>query len=220
MKKAWLFVADRFDALQARERLLVFLGLAALLAGIFMFSVLEPALSRYRQARQSLQESTRSLASLSQEESLLIEGSQRDPDAAERSALGEAEREIALLHSRLTGPEARLLAPERMSALLQALIAAQKNLLLVSIRSGEPVDLLAAASAPAATPGGSSLYRHSVKLVLQGDYPALAAYLHAVESLPVQLEVSAYTLQVQEWPQARLSLTLDFNSLERAWLGF
>ena len=33
MKKAWLFLADRFDALAPRERLLVFLGLAALLTG-------------------------------------------------------------------------------------------------------------------------------------------------------------------------------------------
>lgn len=218
MKKIWLATADRFDALRPRERLMVFLACVAVLIGVFVLGVLNPALSRYQQARQSLQQSEAALRTLDQQEVQLIEGSSRDPDQAERAQLAELGQALARLRRELTGPEARLSTPEKMSALLRELIGAQKNLRLVSIRSGEVEDLLAPAAASA--PLAVSLYRHSVKLVLQGDYAAFERYLRQLEALPWQLEITEMQIKTDQWPQATLSLTLGINSLERAWLAF
>lgn len=223
MKKLWLMLGDRFDALQPRERLVVFLALVAVLAGLFYLLAANPALKRYQLARQSVQQSELQLKSLALQEVLLIESSARDPDKEEREQLSAVDRDMAVLRDQLTGPHARLASPEQMSGMLRALIAAQKNLRLVSISSGEVQDLLASAD-PAAAPlpvrTELSLYRHSVKMELHGDYVAITAYLHQLENLPWQLDAGQVLVKTLAWPQASLSLTLNINSLERAWLAF
>lgn len=220
MKKLWLQLGDRFDALQPRERLLVFLALVALLAGLFVFLLLNPALARYQAARKVVQQSEKSLQGFAEQEVLLIEGSSRDPDLAERAALAAQARELDELRRTLLGGEHGLMSPELMSERLRALIAARKGLELVSIQSGEAQDLLAGPGNSPGTRPLRSLYRHSMKLVLRGEYPALHAYLREVEALPGQLSTSELRLRSEAWPQASLTLTLKFNSLERAWLAF
>lgn len=222
MKKLWLMLGDRFDALLPRERLMVLLALVAVFAGLFYVGVLNPALVRYQLARQSVQQNEAQLNSLAEQEVLLIGGASRDPDQEEREQLSVLDRDMAALRNQLTGPNARLASPEQMSGMLRALIAAQKNLHLVSISSGEVQDLLAPIdpAAPAAARAQLGLYRHSVKLELQGDYAAITAYLRQLENLPWQMEVSRVAIRTQVWPQASLNLTLNINSLERAWLAF
>lgn len=225
MKKHWLLLADQFDAMRPRERLMVFIALVAVLAGGFYVLLLNPALARYQLARQQLQQSELALNTLNQQELLLTEASSRDPDQDERARLQALDQQVTALRSQLTGPAARLATPEKMNALLRALIAGQKNLHLLSISSGEVQDLLAAPQPGAelqapASKGALSLYRHSVKLVLQGDYAALSSYLRQLETLPWQMEAAQVQIRSENWPQATLSLTLHINSLERAWLAF
>jgi MSHA biogenesis protein MshJ len=226
MKKICLLLGDRFDAMLPRERLLVFLALVAALGGLFVLSGLNPALLRYQMARQSLLQSERSLKTLAEQEVLLVEGDSRDPDAAERSELLALDRQLEALRDQLTGGKAGLASPEKMGSMLHELIAAQKNLRLVSIHSGDVADLLAgvpgvAASAPASLSRPMhSLYRHELKLVLRGDYAALMNYLRQVEALPGRLSASEVLIRSEAWPEASLSLSLNINSLERAWLAF
>ena len=185
MKKSWLFLADRFDALKPRERLAVFLALAAVLVGLFFFLVFNPGYARYQQAQTSLRQSGQEMAVVHASELALLQGASLDPDAEARALIGQLDGENARLRSSLANAQAQLASPAQMTGMLRDLIAAQKDLELVSLRSAPAENLLAPMSGadktlPGRVAGGSGLYRHGIELSVRGDYQTLASYLRKV----------------------------------------
>ena len=221
MKKAWLFLADHFDALKPRERLAIFLALTAMLVGLFFVLAFNPGYARYQKARASLQQSEQELLAMRAAELGLMQGASVDPDADAKRQISRLSEENGALRSSLASTQARLASPEKMTGMLHDLIAAQKELELVSLRSMPPEDLLKAASGdkPAAV-AAQSVYRHGIELSVRGDYQALANYLHKIESLPWKIHLAEMNLKVDKHPQAIMTLTLYTLSLERAWLSF
>lgn len=87
----------------------------------------------------------------------------------------------------------------------------------------------AAAPPPVAQPGPGSvagaevkapelLYRHGVEIVVQGSYLEMINYMQALEALPVQLFWGGARLDAQQYPEARLTLTLYTLSLDEKWM--
>lgn len=225
MKKAWLFLADRFDALKPRERLAVFLALAAVMVGLFFLLALNPAYARIQQAQRSLEQSEQALAAARAGELTLLQSASLDPDADARRLIAQTSEENEALRSKLASTQAQLASPEKMTVMLRDLIAAQQGVELLSLRTAAPEDLLSRAletdKSQAARPAAaSSLYRHAIELNVRGDYQALAGYLRRVESLPWKIELADMTLKTGAYPLSTMTLTLYTLSLERTWLSF
>lgn len=62
------------------------------------------------------------------------------------------------------------------------------------------------------------LYRHGVEIVLQGSYLDMINTMQALEALPVQLFWGGARLDAQQYPEARLTLTLYTLSLDEQWI--
>ncbi|NVD74490.1 type II secretion system protein M [Duganella sp. BJB1802] len=85
-----------------------------------------------------------------------------------------------------------------------------------------PGNASAAAAKPPAGPAAGPaplLFRHGVQLVLQGSYLEMIDYLEALESMPTQLFWGAAALDADQYPQARLTLTLYTLSLDQKWIA-
>jgi MSHA biogenesis protein MshJ len=88
--------------------------------------------------------------------------------------------------------------------------------------------VLAAATPPATAPAGQPqptaakprelLYRHGVEIVVQGSYLDMISYMAALESLPTQLFWGKASLDAQQYPNSRLTLTLYTLSLDQKWM--
>lgn len=79
----------------------------------------------------------------------------------------------------------------------------------------------AAATQPASEPSAKPrelLYRHGVEIVLQGSYLDMVNYMQALEALPVQLFWGGARLDAQQYPDARLTLTLYTLSMDEQWM--
>jgi MSHA biogenesis protein MshJ len=78
----------------------------------------------------------------------------------------------------------------------------------------------ATAGAPAAPPAKPHelLYRHGVEIVLQGSYLDMVNYMDELERLPVQLFWGKASLDAQQYPNSRLTLTLYTLSLDSKWM--
>ena len=92
-----------------------------------------------------------------------------------------------------------------------------------------PTSAPPAAPLPVAQPGPGSvagaevkapelLYRHGVEIVVQGSYLEMINYMQALEALPVQLFWGGARLDAQQYPEARLTLTLYTLSLDEKWM--
>ncbi|MFS2135070.1 type II secretion system protein GspM [Duganella sp. Dugasp56] len=84
--------------------------------------------------------------------------------------------------------------------------------------------VVSAPPAPAGAPTVSPvkphelLYRHGVEIVLQGSYLDMVNYMDELERLPVQLFWGKASLDAQQYPNSRLTLTLYTLSLDSKWM--
>jgi MSHA biogenesis protein MshJ len=76
-----------------------------------------------------------------------------------------------------------------------------------------------AAPAPSSAAEEPLLYRHGVRIVLQGAYPDMVGYMRALERLPVQVFWGKATLDATEHDKTTLTLTLYTLSLDEKWIA-
>ncbi|MFT3734140.1 MAG: type II secretion system protein GspM [Rhodocyclaceae bacterium] len=221
MKKLWLQLADRFDALQPRERVTVFIGVVAVLLGVFWVVVLDPASLRHKQAKTAMEQSEKIMVALREQELTLSQANALSPDAQIQQQLDKLRADNRALRERMTTMSMPIVGPDKMRAMLQDLIAAQKGVAMSSMRSLPTEDLLAdssQASAPVAA-SRSSLYRQGIEITVQGDYRALTEYLRRVEDLKWKAQVDEVSLVADAWPQSTMKIRLYTLSLERPWIS-
>lgn len=221
MKKALIFLSDRFDALKPRERLLVFLGAAGCMMLVVYAVALQPVIARYQKAHVSIVQSDLQFKQFSEQEIVLVQAAAKDLDGDARALIKQVQADNARISEELTKAQAELATSDKMAGVLHDLIISQKGLELVSIRSGAAEDLLAAdAASSKPVAGGKSIYRQSIEVTVRGDYAALAGYMKKVEALPWKFYLSDLTIKVDRYPVSTMTLTLNTLSMERAWLGF
>lgn len=112
--------------------------------------------------------------------------------------------------------------PDANAAMAAKLAAIHKSV------AGGGAAATATATAPAAADvalgptvipkAGSLLYRHGVEITVRGNYLDMIDYMAALESLPTQLFWGGAKLEVDDYPSARLTLTMYTLSLDPTWL--
>lgn len=231
MKRLWQRYADRVDALSLRERIWVF-GAAVLLVGVIAHELfLDPEFSRSKQLSTSLlQKQAESRALLSQV-TVLLQAKQRDPDADSREQIAKLRAKLDDINARIAAEERKFTAPAQMQIVLQELLARNRSVSLVDLRTlptsslaelrGDEagVPKLAAAEPGAAADAARLVFRHGVELKVTGTYLDLLAYLGDLERLPTQLYWGALDLEVSEHPRVTMKLTVYTLSLDRAWMS-
>lgn len=230
MKQQLRHFAARIDALTLRERVLVFAALAASIVFLLNFAVLGPMYQRQAALRAQISQQQDNMAGLDAEISARVQAYAVDPDAAARARLAALVAETAKLGDGLRAMQTGLVAPERIANVLDTILRANGRLQLVSMKTlaatavgtePAPAEPGAAASATAAQadPGAAALlYRHGVEVTVRGSYLDMLKYMAALEAMPTQLFWGKAELQGEEYPGARLTLTLYTVSLDAQWM--
>jgi MSHA biogenesis protein MshJ len=148
-----------------------------------------------------------------------------DPNVAYRSALLTAQASGEQLIAEIDHDTAGLLPPAKMRAVLQELLRAQPKLRLLALQSfSEPLELAAEPPAKTQEVEGKApvtLYRHGVKISLQGGYFDLLVYLQAIQASGWKLHWDSLDYQVGSAgpAQAKINLVLYTLSREAGWIG-
>jgi MSHA biogenesis protein MshJ len=220
----WLLLAPREQWLSYGVALAVVGMLYMLLVGDPLTQRVAKQTALNKAAVLSLQEAQLGLADL--QAKLAV-----DPNAPYRSALLTAKASGEQLIGEVDQDTAGLLPPEKMRAVLQELLRAQPKLRLLSLQSfTEPLQLAQTAPQPSGALAKSAalepkapvtLYRHGLKISLQGGYFDLLAYLQAIQASGWRLHWDSLDYQVgSEGPaQAKINLVLYTLSREAGWIG-
>lgn len=233
MKQTLLKLSSRIDALSLRERIALFLAGAGVILFLLYTMLLNPLFARRTALLAQISQQRNNTAGIDLEITQKVQEHALDPDVALRARLRAVNAETAELELRLRAMQRDLVAPDRVVALLEAILKANGRLRLVSMKT-LPVSGLneevastapAATAAPAAPPVAARaaapelLYRHGVELAVQGNYLDMIDYMAALEALPAQLLWGRATLDAQQYPAATLTLTLFTLGLERTWIA-
>lgn len=227
MKQQWKILSDRYHALSLRERAMV--GAAVLtVAGFLVFALaLGPQLDAGQgYARQIVQQQQDAAALRAKLQELTEQA--RNPDAAVSARLDEVRRQVRQIDDKFKAIEHKLVPPDKVATVLQAMLERNHGLRLVALRTLPPTGLVETAaaatppkqgvSAEQAPAPGAGIYKHAVEITVQGGYRELLAYLAQLERAPQQLFWSRASLRA-DYPSSTLTLVVFTLSTERTWLA-
>lgn len=206
--------AERIDAATLRQRLLLFLAAAAILLFVGNALLLQPQRAKQKRLAAETAQYQKNLATLQAQLGRLVGAEGLDPDAALRKRQAALRAELGQLNTNIAAEERRFTAPDRMRAVLEDILARNKRLTLVDMRT-LPVVPIAPQSAPGVPAG---MFRHGMELTVRGSYEELYDYLRMLENLPSQLYWARADITIAEHPQLTLKLTVHTISFDRAWL--
>ena|SRR5690606_28456004 len=218
----------RIEALNLRERVIVTVALATLI----LFAVMQFGVSPQWQAKNAHQQQTVQLteqaAQLQVQLPALEQRLSDDPNRLLRQRNEELTRELELesdvLQRRMDG----LVKPQHMADLLEQLLVQSPGLSVIGldkmltrtlvVRDGklEPLD---PAGKIELEPGARLIYRHALKLTLEGGYLDTLAYIKRLEALEQTLLLNRLDFEVMRYPVSRAILEVETLSLVPGWLG-
>jgi MSHA biogenesis protein MshJ len=234
MKRFWLKWSARIDALTLRERAMVFAAAAASIVFLAYSVFLNPLFARQAALRAQISQQRNNVAGIEADITQKIQAYALDPDSANRARLAVIKADMAQLDTGLRAMQKGLVAPERIAPLLESILKANARLRLVSMKT-LPVASLGTERARLAAgpkrqqfgqePGrerapqpAELLYRHGVQVAVRGNYLDMVNYMSALEAMPAQLFWGKAQLDVDEYPNAQLTLTLYTLSLDQKWI--
>ena len=225
MKQAWEKLARRFDALNPRERLMVFAAGAAIIAGLGFVLAIDGALAKHKLLAASAEKYRVDLAQLQKQNTELSRLLTQDPDAQGRAQIEDLQRRLSGFDIELRGVQQGLVPPKQMVRVLEDMLNRDSHVRLVKLRT-LPVSALvepesgtaggAAAKSPA--PMKNLVYKHGIELTVEGGYLDLLEYQSRLEKLPWRMFFARTSVNSVEYPKVLMTITLYTLSLEEAWL--
>lgn len=234
----WTQWTEKFAALTRRERAIT---AAALVLGggflIFNFAI-DPFLVKARSASRAETAARSELAS-QQAQVAALTAQNADPDAVNRRRLEQTKQELAAVSKRLARFEAGMVPPARMQAFLEGLLAKNRNVELLGLKTlpvtmvgapavAEKIDTAAptakepARDKPAQGGAGAAaaegIYQHGIEIRLAGSYNDLLNYLADLERMPQRVMWNSVSLTVEKHPRNVMVLRVYTLSLDRNWL--
>lgn len=201
MKARWQRWSEKTLELSVRERALLLLAGCAVLCFPLYSWWMAPAVQQWQQTRLQIQQLTQQQQESNSAIAVLQARLVQDPDRAIRDELQTVNSQLLQLDMSLDKQTAGLIPASRMAETLQQMLVRSGKLQLQSLTSIKPTPLLPETSAV-------NYYRHGVKLVLQGRYADIYAYLQALEALPQHFYWQTLHYRVDKYPQGTVELIL------------
>jgi MSHA biogenesis protein MshJ len=204
MKRYWQIAAARIDEMTLRQRAMLFSVIALLVVVMAHALLLDPVLARQKALIDRVNRDQSQLNAVrAQLESILKEGGAgQTPLELEVRSL---EEKLAQATRALGERKRGFIAPARLPVLVKGLLGPGRPVSLESLRvvPGEAVD-------------GAELYRHGVEITLKGSYFDLLQYLAELEKPPARFLWGEAELQVEKYPEVRLTVQLHTLSPQRS----
>lgn len=251
MKPFWDKLAARIDLMTLRERVLIFIMVTVVALVILNMALLNPQFAKQKKMSEQITAEQTQIGAIQTDIQQKVQARAIDPDAGMRQQLARLKQQSDQLRGALQQTQNALVSPEKMPALLQALLKRNGKLKLVTLKtlpvaglvdathatqatqatqatasatatnaSAVPTTAATAVSMPVpADAGPGVVYRHGVEITMLGTYADMLHYMTALEAMPWQLYWGKTRLQVESYPESRLTLTLYTLSLDKKWMN-
>lgn len=211
LKAQWQAWADKLAALSLRERVLIMLTGVVLVGSIATYGWLDAAVVRLEQDRLALSSAQRDLEIMDLENQGKQARLARDPDQNVRTQLAGVDEEIGKLDAALKAQTVDLIQAHEMPEVLEALLSRSANLHMVALTSLAPEPLMAGEQR-------INLFKHGIRLKLEGGYFDVYQYLKALEALPRHFYWKQFDYQVQEHPKAVVEMEIYTLSTSKEFI--
>ena len=209
---------SRIDELTLRERAILFFVIVALL---FMFSdtaLISPQETQQKQLLGSIGKVRAEITQLEQQKLEIIKNHSLDPNAEERNKLAQLQQATGRIDQQIREAVDGLIAPQEMARALEGVLKGQRQLGFVRVSNLGATPLLDV-EAPEGEKPEVGIYKHTMRIELEGSFHHTRAYLKALEQLPWRFHWESVELEVIDYPQSRVVITVNTLSLSEGWIG-
>jgi MSHA biogenesis protein MshJ len=211
MTRAWEKLSQRFDALQPRERVMVFAAGVAIIAGLGFVLAIDGIAAKHRVIAANAEKQRNDLAQLKKQNMELSRLLTQDPDVEGRKRIDDLLRQLGGYDTELRGVQQGLVPPSRMVRVLEDMLSRDSGVRLVKLRTLPVAPLVEPAAAAAdgaaaksAAPAKNLVYKHGIELTVEGTY--------------LELFFARTNVNSVDYPKVLMTITLYTLSLEEAWL--
>ena len=216
----WEKLSGQVEALTLRERGILLGTIVIGVVFIWAQFIFAPLQDRHKIASKNLISLTQQQATFTEQQLLLTQRLKDDPNKALRAQRTELEVQLSKVKSEIERQLSGLIAPEKMADVLRSMLQQQEKLKLVSLKNMPvaPFNPSGQATEDESKEGEAGLYRHSMELVMDGEYFDVLEYIKRIESLKgFSWETMNY--EVIDYPKARVTIKISTLSLEEDWIG-
>jgi MSHA biogenesis protein MshJ len=182
-----------------------------------------------KQLEQQITGKLSQLQIVNQQVERIVADSTRDPDVVQRARLDELRKQYADLEIAASDITRGLVSPREMTRLVHSMLRQHGGLTLTRVENLPPEPVAAAGTPPAAsdkpaaipntTPPAPALYRHGLRIEVQGRFPDIVRYLRSLEQLSWRVAWGEVKMTTEHYPTSVVSFTLYTLSLDKAWIG-
>jgi len=225
VKEQLLKLRERLEALSERERGMALLVVIVLLYTMLDALLLTPLLAEQKALLVKEQQANQQLEMVSLALIAMAERQIQDPDRETRVRIDAAKAEIGHIDTALFEFSKQLIPPREMTHMLERVLKDEKGLKLISAESMRPTALMtgqpgkeeSAEGVVQSTMGG--IYRHGLRLEIEGGYMQTLAYLRKLEQMPWKIYWDSVEYKVNRYPVARATITVNTLSFNENWIG-
>ncbi len=211
LKTQWQGWGQRIAVLSQRERVLILLTGLVLLGAAGLYGWLDGADTRLQQDRMALSAAERDLEIMELENLGKQARLKRDPNQGVRDQLAQVEADLARIDDELKAQTVDLIPAHEMPLVLEALLSRSANLHMLALSSLEPTPLMAGEQKV-------NLYKHGIRLQLEGGYFDVYQYLKALEALPRHFYWKQFDYQVKAYPGAVVEMEIYTLSTSKEFI--
>lgn len=230
----------RIDALQYRERLLLFITVLVAMYFLWDSLLLHDQLAERGRLKQDIATvETQQVAETARQEMLRKQLSE-DPNDRERARLARYQAEIGRIDAVLKEKTLEFISPRQMVEALKSLIEKEPGLKLLSLETtGPEVPSVTDDSKESAKASGaaddagrkddagkpaddlvlSMVYLHGLEMEFEGDYFSVMHYVRRLESLKWRFGWSSLAIRMEDYPVSKVRIRLETLSLTEGWIG-
>lgn len=234
----WQVYSEKFKSTSKREQyLIIATGLIAII--FILYSLfLDAPMQRLSELNKQIIQTQQSNNSNADSIKVLEQALHEDPNLALKRELAQYQAKLGEIDQQLLRLTSDLIDPIQMRHALIKLLKLQKGVKMLSfeVLPAEPVTKSKAKAEPEALNGESltnnakmsnedaksdqlRLYRHGIKIKLQGQYFQLREYLQQLEGLSWKFFWQEFDYQLKEYPVSELEIEIYSLSTAQEFIG-
>ena len=206
---------EKFSAMSVREKSLVLAAGVVVVLMLGLTFLIEPAVKEITSAEQALKVEQERNKSLVKQQAAFTQALNEDPDMELKRQLENLTRQYEQLQKTFASELGELVLPQQMPMLIEGVFSRASGLELVEMRSLAPTNIFA--DKPEME--GVAVYQHGLSLTFRGRYFDVRDFLASLEKLTSQLYWRSMAYNVEEYPDARVTIEVYTLSTEKAFIG-
>jgi MSHA biogenesis protein MshJ len=230
---------NKIDTLTLRERVLLLVALLVVIFTAWDQLLMIPLQEERRQILSQIENTTTNLDKLNTQIQVMSQTLQQNQEEEQRARLARLSTDIEQLDRQIAELAGQLIPAEEMAKILEQMLTHDGQLSLTHVENLPPVPLLSEAeqqseqtvkaqgeskdsanATPTPPPASApAIYRHSVVIKFEGGFMETLDYIKQLEDLPQLFFWDRIEYSVDEFPKAKISITVSTLSFQEGWIG-